>query len=139
MNSQDCVVDASFAASWCLPDEQMSGRIERIAETLRGGVIHAPELWMVELTNALLRAERRKRVSSSSVDAFLAEISLIKRRFYSVSDDLSEAMILSRRYQLSVYDALYIALAARLGLPLATLDTQQSFAAKSEGVALLLS
>jgi len=136
----DCVLDASLVVSWCIPDEQHDGSTAPAVQALlMGATTHAPEIFPVEVRNALMSAERRKRVKPAEVDQFLTRLGRMATRTYPVAAYLDTSVALSRRYQLSVYDALYIALAARLGLPLATLDTQQSLAARSEGVALLLS
>jgi predicted nucleic acid-binding protein len=46
-------------------------------------------------------------------------------------------MSLARRHRVTVYDAAYLELALREGLPLATLDAALADAARAEGVALL--
>ena len=45
-----------------------------------------------------------------------------------------DTLNLARRYQLSAYDAAYLELALRTGLPLATLDADLAKAATSAGV-----
>ena len=95
-----------------------------------------PCLWWFEVRNILVVNERRGRISESETAAFLLNLSRLRVR----PDRLPEAdavLRLARTHRLSVYDAAYLELAQREGLPLATLDTDLRRAAAEAGVAVL--
>ena len=64
------VIDASVALAWCFPDEA-SEYADRILVALEGHAILVPALWSVEITNAVLMAERRKRVKPPEIRRFV--------------------------------------------------------------------
>lgn len=94
---------------------------------------HVPSLFWFELRNALLMAERRKRLTSAQVATFLGEFAILP---VGIDHAPSESVVLelARRYDLTVYDAAYLELAQRKQLPLATLDTALRKAAKKARV-----
>ena len=95
----------------------------------------APSLLYYEIRNALLVSERRNRITEAMSVAFLRDLGLLAIRFEPAGDD-AILMTLARERKLTVYDAAYLELAKREGLPLATLDRALEKAAIAEGVAL---
>jgi predicted nucleic acid-binding protein len=97
-----------------------------------------PELWPLEVANALLVGERRKRSTQADTMTwlgFLASLPIAvdeETRAYAFGSTLS----LARDHSLSAYDAAYLELAMRRGLPLATLDDKLKAAARAVGVPL---
>lgn len=94
-----------------------------------------PTLFWFEIRNALVMAERRKRISAQRTNAFLSDLALLP----FLVDDLpreTSVLDLARRRALTVYDAAYLELAQRKDIPLATLDKALIGAAKREGVTL---
>ena len=99
-----------------------------------GGV--APRIWWYELRNALLVNERRGRISRQQVSDTLTDsldlgISIDDRH------DATLLLEIARRHGLTVYEAAYLEVAFRRGLPLATLDGRLRQAAGDEGVAVI--
>lgn len=94
-----------------------------------------PALWWFEVRNILIVNERRGRISEPDTAAFLLHLSRLAVR---IDREPDEGTILrhARRHRLSVYDAAYLELAQRQGLPLATLDAQLQRAATEEDVGL---
>ena len=129
------VVDNSLFLAWCLADEEeptATGAMQRVAEA--GGV--APRIWWYELRNALLVNERRGRIFSQQVSDTLAD-SLALGISIDDQHDESRLLELARRHGLTVYDAAYLEVAFRRGLPLATLDHRLREAAEAIGVAVV--
>lgn len=131
------VVDGSVAVAWCFPDEQ-GDYPQSVLESLAAMGAVVPSLWAFEVANALLMGERRKR---STPDETLTSINFIQSLPISVdgaaeSQAFGQTLHLARSHNLSVYDASYLELAIRRGLPLATLDKKLKTAAAAEGVAL---
>ena len=131
------VIDASVSLAWHFDDE-VSEYADRILEELRAGAGLVPAIWPLEVANALLIAERRGRLSPArtarAVDLF-KELPLQVQEI-GAQDALGPILDLARAEDLSVYDASYLELAMREGLPLATEDAALKSAAVRVGVTL---
>ena len=132
------VLDNSIVMAWRFEDEvdeYADAVLERLADT-RAVV---PALWPLEVANALLMGERRKRSTEADTikwTGILASLPIAidgETNSHAWSDTLS----LARGHHLSAYDAAYLELAIRRGLPLATIDGKLRTAAQAVGVALL--
>lgn len=131
------VLDASVALAWCFEDET-NAAADRVLEQLVETAGLVPHLWALEVGNALIGAERRGRLTQAESERFLELL-----RHLSLHIDLAslpqifgEVVALAREQNLSTYDAVYLALAMRSGLPLATLDEALQRAALRCGVKL---
>ncbi len=129
------VVDASIVAAWLLPDEENALADETLARMADDDAL-APDLLIHEIRSILLSAERRGRISSDLIYSGLARLRALPLQLSGPGDD-SEVVRLSRGYQLSAYDAAYLALAVLEQLELATLDRKLAAAARKEGVKVL--
>lgn len=132
------VVDASVALAWCFPDEA-SEYADAVLVALGGRRILVPAVWPLEITNAVIVAERRKRISPSEIRRFieLLEGLTIHEEMLPVAGSVSNILPLAREYGLSAYDTSYLEVAIRHGAPLATLDTGLAKASRKAGVELL--
>lgn len=129
------VVDASIAGAWLLPDEENLTADEMMARMADEDAV-APDLLRHEIRSILLSAERRGRISDDFVHAALSRFRVLPLKFIGPGDD-TEVVRLSRKYRLSAYDAVYLALALLDRLPLATLDRRLAEAARMEQVTVL--
>jgi predicted nucleic acid-binding protein len=129
------VIDASTALAWCFPDET-SDYADGVLVALEGKTILVPALWSLEIANAVLVGERKKRLGQPEILRFttLLEGLSVLQDVQSVGDRLSKVIPLAREYSLSAYDAAYLELSIRHGVPLATLDERLEKAAKEAGV-----
>lgn len=133
------VLDASVAVAWCFEDEATEFT-EGVLDLLSaGGEVFVPSVWPLEVANALLVAERRKRIPLAKVTALLIRIAglPISVRPTDLKQSFEQILSLARQQELSQYDAAYLELAVREGLPLATLDGELQRAAKAVGVELV--
>ena len=133
------VVDASIVLAGIMPDEDSAparAALDRVGEA--GAV--APVIWRLEVANALLAAERRKRIDPPRRKQALALIAALPiEADLEIWDRAWDAILpLAQRFGLTAYDAAYLELAHRTGLPLATLDDDLRAAAMKLGVALAL-
>jgi predicted nucleic acid-binding protein len=132
------VLDASVAISWCFPDER-NDYAYRVLELLERTQAVVPSLWAVETANALLQGQRRRRITASATAHFLDILGdlPIEVDTQAASRAFAATLPLAQSYGLTAYDATYLELAMREGLPLATLDTKLSDAARAAGVEVL--
>jgi predicted nucleic acid-binding protein len=134
------VLDASVALSWFV-DFRVAPYAAQVRDHMRAGwQAIAPQLWEVEFTNGVLVAERRKIVDAALADESIAKMERLKFASIEVeagSPPIGDVLTLARTVQLSAYDAVYLELARREGLPLATLDNRLKAAAEKAGVELL--
>ncbi len=133
----DFVIDNSVVMAWCFDDEN-SNYCDDVLESLASAEAIAPAIWPLEIGNVLVVAERRKRLTKSAAVRFLA---LIHELPIIVVQESPERMIkeipaLARERQISTYDASYLDLAMRSGLPIATRDSGLKKAARACGVRL---
>ncbi len=129
------MVDASVALAWCFPDEA-SDYADSVLPALEHQTIVVPAIWPVEVTNALLVGERRKRIRLPDIRRF---IELLKgfnifEEVQPVSESVSNILPFARDYHLSAYDAAYLDVAVRREIPLATLDGDLQKAARIAGI-----
>ena len=133
------VVDASVALSWCFPDEG-SDYADQVLVALKGHLTVVPSVWGLEVANAILVGERRKRLRQPEIQRFvnLVDGLSILQDTQAVGENLRAVLPVARRYNLSAYDAAYLELAIRLAAPLATLDLRLRRAATQAGIRMFL-
>jgi len=129
------VVDASVSLAWGLEDES-NEYTDAVLDALENGKALVPCVWLLEVSNALLVAERRGRVTQAMVAGFLEYLRSLPIVVEQAEPDriFGEVLLLAREQGLSVYDAAYLDLALRRGLPLATQDQVLREAARRMGV-----
>ena len=135
------VLDASVALSWLLEDAGARQAYAAAVFNVLGGAdaqAHVPVTWGLEVGNVIAKSEGRGELPPARSQAFLASIEAapILCDAATSAKALHESLELARRYRLSSYDASYLDLALRLGLPLATLDGDLRRAATRAGVKL---
>jgi predicted nucleic acid-binding protein len=131
------VIDASVALPWFFADEK-SDECDLLLEQIHRDGAAVPVLWPIEVGNALSAGLSRGRLSEPDWIKSLETRSgipvtvdsLDPRRF------LSSVPSLAQKYKLTVYDAMYLELAARLAIPLARFDSDLARAAASANVRL---
>jgi predicted nucleic acid-binding protein len=95
-----------------------------------------PEIWAFEIANSIfVSCNKRKRITERQIADYLGRlkqlpITVESRGLWSNVD--IEA--LSRKWNLSSYDAAYLDLAIRKGVPLATIDRDLKNTAAAQGI-----
>jgi len=132
------VVDCSIAMAWLFHDEATPKTVA-LLNRLATETALVPAWWFVEITNVLAMAERKGRITPSQSDAFIADLSklAIERDDEATNRAFTHLLALCRTHRLNSYDAIYLDLAIRRSLPLATLDEDLRKAAKKLGIGLL--
>jgi predicted nucleic acid-binding protein len=134
------VLDASVSLGWFLdhPVAPYANRVKHLLETGARAVV--PALWHLEMANGFAQAERRGLLSAADADLCLVQTEqLLGRAIESETElvSLRQACLTARAFRLSSYDAAYLDLARRAGLPLATLDQPLRAAAARAGVEIV--
>ena len=129
------VLDCSVTMAWVFPDEATEAT-GRLRDSLIDGRAFVPSLWPVEVASVLLAATQRERLGAdewpricASLEALPIEIDPV-----SMSRTWGATLDLAVEHRLSAYDAMYLELALRMRLPLATLDRALTSAAEAAGV-----
>lgn len=129
------VLDASVALLWLVPRINPAG-VDYASATLKAlteSQAVVPSILTLEVANVVAKVEAKGLVPEADSQRFIALLG----RLNIVTDQataahaLGDTLNLARRYKLSAYDAAYLELALRTGLPLATLDAGLAKAAKA--------
>lgn len=136
------VLDASVTMTWLLGDAKPSDHAysATVLATMARPDVSAmvPVTWGLEVSNVLTRSEAKGLTTEAQGEAFVEMLAglAIQPDAATFTNALSSTLQLARRYGLSAYDASYLELALRAGLPLATLDGDLIQAARKAGVRL---
>jgi len=107
---------------------------------LEGARAVVPALWHLEMASGLAVAERRGAITLADAEQALAHIEVLLGQAVETDSGLvsvRQALTTARAFRLSAYDAVYLDVAKRERLPLATLDEPLRAAAAQAGVALV--
>lgn len=129
------VVDASVVGCWSLPDED-DPEGDRLLTAGSRGAMAVPFHFPAEIANLVLMSERRRRITPEQARAARQAVAMLSFDIDPGDFDTawSATYPLAVRHGLTLYDALYLELALRLNLPLATFDKALRKAAQAEGV-----
>ncbi len=132
------VLDNSVVMRWFFGDSkpQELAYAGKVLDAMKKASAHVPVTWGLEVANVIAKAEAKALVTEARSGAFLEMLEGVDIEVDAATfpHALSDTLQLARRYRLSAYDASYLELALRLGLPLATLDEDLQKAAKKAGV-----
>ena len=126
------IIDATVALSWLFEDET-SDYADRVLDAVASDGAVVPAIWLLEVANGLLSGERRGRLSAAEVDEARDLLSALPLRIDAACATAPPAhgLALARAHGLTSYDAAYVEVAQRLGLPLATEDQAMLRAAQA--------
>jgi predicted nucleic acid-binding protein len=133
------IVDCSVTVAWCFDDEatvELDLLLDRVQR--EGAVV--PPLWISEAANVLLLAQRRGRIDRETMQERLALLDMLPIETDNMASGpvwRSSVLTLADAEALTFYDATYLELAIRRGLPLASSDVAPRRAARRRGVAVV--
>ena len=132
------VLDSSAALAW-IYSEETTPAIRHVFDLVKDEGAWVPSLWKLEVGNILELGVRRGRHDAAFRDVTLADLALLSIAVDPDTDHHAWGATarLAARHKLTLYDAAYLELAHRRGLPLATLDNALRAAASAEGVVLM--
>ena len=134
------VLDASVALLWLAPQTNPQGvdLAQATLMALKEGQAVVPSLCALEIANVIAKLEARgivKEVESQRFVALFAGLN-VETDLTTGVQAFGDILQLARRFKLSAYDAAYLELSLRRGLPLSTLDAELAKAAATAGVAI---
>lgn len=131
------VIDTSALIRLYVPDGPLHPEIETAFNRAASGaeLVLAPELLLAEAANVLLRKRRRGELSAQELGKLLQAVGSLPIRFCGHADLILPSCALAEAHGLSVYDALYLALAERHGARLITSDDALDKVARNLGLA----
>jgi len=138
MSAAVFVLDCSIAMAWLFHDEA-TPKTTALLNRLATETALVPAWWLIEITNVLAMAERKGRITPTQSDAFIADLGKlgIERDNDAPDRAFTHLLALCRTHRLTSYDAIYLDLAMRRRLPLATLDDELRRTARKLGIDLL--
>jgi predicted nucleic acid-binding protein len=117
------VLDCSVTMCWCFED-QGNDYTERILDQLSEDEAWVPSIWPLEVANVLAVGEQQKRITEAKSMQFLRLLNelpiLVDESTHTRA--LDTILSIARKHGLSSYDAAYLELAMREGIPIATED-----------------
>jgi predicted nucleic acid-binding protein len=129
-------VDASVGFAWVYQGQATPETDHLLDEVAAGATVVVPALWFLEVSNVLLIAQRRRRLTAVQRKAALEELAAMQ---FTVDDEgarnaFGKTSELAEKYGLTIYDATYLELALRRSLPLASRDEALRSAARQCGL-----
>lgn len=136
------VLDNSIAMRWLLASNKKADQnySEQVLLSLKENQAYVPNLWHLEAANVLLTAEKRDELTTGEIETFLLQLEALP----IITDPSTHSQVfnhtihIAQCYKLSSYDAAYLELAIREGLPIATLDKNLKKAAQKASVEIYL-
>ena len=133
------VVDASVGFAWVYHGQATPETDQWLNDVAAGATVIVPGLWYLEMSNVLLMAQRRHRLTTVQRQAALEKLTALQ---FTVDEEgtrhaFGKTSGLAEKHGLTIYDATYLELALRRSLPLATRDEALKTAAKQCGVKTL--
>ena len=134
------VLDASVALLWLAPQTNPTGLdyAAEILTALKDSQAVVPSLLALEIANVVAKLESKGVVTEADSQRYVAVLGRLNLSVdqATATHALGDTLNLARRYKLSAYDAAYLELSLRTGMPLATLDAGLAKAAATAGVAI---
>lgn len=132
------VLDSSVTLAWVY-EEETTDAVLGVFRSIQQGGAWVPSLWRLEVANVLEMSIRRGIRDPAFQDATLADLAEMPIQVDAETDHHAWGATrrLAAQHGLTLYDASYLELARRRGLPLATLDKALRKSAEAEGIPLL--
>ena len=132
------VLDNSVVMRWILESNKASDQAyaEKVLKSFVNMDAFVPNLWHLEAVNVLIGAEKRYEITTGEIEGFISQLENLPIHVDALTSHqaFNRTISLARAYNLSSYDAAYLELAVRAGIPLATLDKDLIKAAKNSSV-----
>jgi predicted nucleic acid-binding protein len=128
-------VDCSVAARWLLPDEA-TPYTEAVFDLLATQDAVVPALFLSGFANVFLKLSRQRKLTAEQAAGAVERCAQLGLEIDRQTPDPARLFSLAAQYGLSAYDATYLELALRRGVPLACWDGGLGAAAEKAGLYL---
>lgn len=137
MSSGAFILDCSVTMAWCFEDEA-SAYADSVLFSLKQNKAFVPFLWKIEVSNVLLMAERKNRITEAGMIHFIRVLDELPIDIAPDSQfiNMKDLVLLGRLHHLTSYDTSYLHAALSLGLPIATLDHNLIDSAQQAGASI---
>jgi predicted nucleic acid-binding protein len=132
------VLDNSVTMRWALKDGSVD--VQKYARSVLllladGASAVVPNIWSLEAANVVAKSEKKKVITEAETKTFFTLLSDLDITVDSLTHQhaLHDTLSIAMRFDLSAYDAAYMELALREGIPMATLDDGLRTAFKKAG------
>lgn len=112
------MVDASVAVKWVVEEEHTAQAVR----VMEAEGCHAPAHWQAEAVNALWAKVFRRELDSADAGERMTALLRAPVHAAGITGLLPRAFAIAVAHSVTIYDALYVALAERLTIPLVTAD-----------------
>jgi predicted nucleic acid-binding protein len=120
-----CVVDASVAVKWYVPEENANRALSLLARQEDGEIsLHVPELFFAEVGNIVWKKQRTGRLLRTQADLIVGSLLQVPYHVHSLAGLLPHAVTLACELDQTVYDAIYLSLALSLRSQVITADSR---------------
>ncbi len=117
------VLDCSLAAKWILPEPGRAPALELFKRYASGEIyLIAPDLLLAEFASLLAKRQRRKQISMQQAAEAFRWMTRCAPKLYDMRARLTPALKLSLRFQMSLWDCVYVALAVENDCAMLTAD-----------------
>lgn len=134
------VLDASVALAWFIDPVITPLAISVQQMLLQGDRAVVPHLWLPEMANGFVVAQKRGSLTSARISQAFAELDFLMSQSIDTADaplPIRRIVSTAQSFVLTAYDAVYLDTARELRLPIATLDQRLATAAMQAGVPLI--
>jgi predicted nucleic acid-binding protein len=116
LTPSEVVADASVAAKWHLQDEEHVAQAGQLLAAVLGGrfSLVVPEIWRFEVGSIFSKAVANRRVTEAEGRTALADTLLVPHVAFSPPDPVA-AYEAARRFNRTIFDGFYLALAEERG------------------------
>jgi predicted nucleic acid-binding protein len=119
----DVVVDSNVIAKWILPEADSAKAQQLLSDVVGPGYrLFTVDLAYPEVASAIWKRLRQKAITPAEADSFLDALLRAPVDTFPASDLIKAAFSIAVRYDRSIYDALFVALAEKQGLQGVTAD-----------------
>jgi predicted nucleic acid-binding protein len=120
------VVDTSALIRLFVPDGPLPDGFDEFLRGVERGlnIAIAPELLLAEAANVINKLRKSRELDDNESDRLLADLLSVPIRLFSHQPVILRAFDLAREHNLTVYDALYLALAEDHGAVIFSVDNK---------------
>ncbi|HVS35753.1 MAG TPA: type II toxin-antitoxin system VapC family toxin [Gemmataceae bacterium] len=120
----DCVVDAGVGIKLCItePDSALADALLALAAASPPTELYVPDLFYIECANIWWKHVQRLGLPRAKAERDMQKLCALRLHRTATADLAVDALQIALDHTISAYDASYVALSGRLGLPLITAD-----------------